>query len=132
MIGVIVTSHCRLAHELLQAAESIIGPCPRVVPVGIYRDSPTDEARQQMQQAFAQVSSGNGVIILTDIFGGTPTNIATDFLSCAQVEILTGVSLPMLIKCIGSRGEMPVSELAGMLKDYARNAVMRPTELLGR
>ena len=74
-------------------------------------------------------AAGRGVIILTDMFGGTPTNIGAEFLS-EQVEILCGVNLPMLLKCVQARTTMELSELAGMLKDYACKAVVRPAELL--
>ena len=132
MIGVIVATHSRLAQELLQAAEMIIGSFPLVEPISIDRSTSVDVARQQMQASFERVGAdGDGVMILTDMFGGTPTNISADFLVAGQVEILTGVNLPMLLKCINARGGMQVDELAGMLKDYARNAVMRPSELLG-
>ncbi len=132
MIGIIVATHSRLAHELLQTAEMIIGPFALVEPVSIDREVSVDTAKQQLQQSFDRVSEdGDGVIILTDIFGGTPTNISAEFLAVKQVEILTGVNLPMLLKCISARRGMQVDELTGMLKDYARNAVMRPSELLG-
>ena len=132
MIGIIVATHSRLAHELLHAAEMIIGPFALVEPVSIDREVSVYTAKQSLQQCFDRVSAdGDGVIILTDIFGGTPTNISADFLATGQVEILTGVNLPMLLKCINARRGMQVDELTGMLMDYARNAVMRPSELLG-
>jgi PTS system mannose-specific IIA component len=133
VIGVIVATHSRLAQELLRAAEMIIGPFALVEPVSIGRGDSVDAGRRRMQRSFDRVASdGDGVIILTDMFGGTPTNISADFLAAGQVEILTGVNLPMLLKCINARGGMPLEALAGMLKEYARNAVMRPSELLGR
>ena len=132
MIGVIIATHSNLAHELLHTAEMILGPPQLVAPVSIDRDVSVELARQQMQQEFERVNrDGDGVIILTDLFGGTPTNISVDFLVAGQVEILTGVNLPMLLKCINTRGGMRVDELAGMLKEYARNAILRPSELLG-
>ena len=133
MIGVIVATHSRLAEELLRATEMIIGPFDLAEPVSIDREDSVDAAKRRMQLSFDRVSrDGDGVIILTDMFGGTPTNISVDFLAAGQVEILTGVNLPMLLKCISARGGMQLEALAGMLKDYARNAVMRPSELLGR
>ena len=105
MIGVIVATHSRLAQELLQAAEMIIGSFPLVEPISIDRSTSVDVARQQMQASFERVGAdGDGVMILTDMFGGTPTNISADFLVAGQVEILTGVNLPMLLKCINARG----------------------------
>ncbi len=132
MIGVIVVTHSGLSRELLTAAEMIIGPSPQVAAVSVDRTNSVEIAKQRLQQAIAELSNGSGVMILTDMFGGTPTNISAEFLQPGQVEILTGVNLPMLLKCINARGGMSLDELAGMLKDYARNAVMRPSELLSR
>ena len=132
MTGVIVATHSRLADELLLAAEMILGPFALVEAVSVDRGSSVDAAKQEMQFSFDRVAAdGDGVIILTDMFGGTPTNIAAEFLAAGKVEILTGVNLPMLLKCINARSGQSVDELAGVLKEYARNAVMRPSELLG-
>ena len=132
MIGILVVTHSRLADELIHAAEMIIGSFDRVEPISINRDDSIEEAKQLLQQSFDRVGcDGDGVIILTDMFGGTPTNISAEFLVVGKVEILTGVNLPMLLKCNSARNGLLVDSLAGMLKDYARNAVMRPSELLG-
>lgn len=130
MIGIVVVTHSRLAHEFLAAAEMIIGPFPAARAISVDRGVCIDAAKTELQQTLDDVGrDGQGVMILTDMFGGTPTNISADFLS-DQVEILTGVSLPMLIKCVNAREGFELAALAGMLKDYARNAVIRPAELL--
>ncbi len=131
MIGVVVVTHSQLAWELVQSAEMIIGPVQGVCTVSIDRGMSVDAAKQALQQALDEVGKdGDGVLILTDMFGGTPTNLSAEFLCEDRVEILTGVNLPMLIKGLNSRGGQTVSGLAGMLKEYARNAVLRPSELL--
>ncbi|MCW8859418.1 MAG: PTS sugar transporter subunit IIA [Deltaproteobacteria bacterium] len=131
MIGVVIITHSRLAHELRNAAEMILGELEAVEPISIDRDMSVSLAKETLINALSRVDSGgDGTIILTDLFGGTPTNISAEFLRPGHVEILTGVNLPMLIKCVGARSGQSVDDLAIMLKDYARNAIMRPAELL--
>jgi mannose PTS system EIIA component len=131
MIGLVVVTHSKLAAELLQTAEMIIGPFPAATAVSIDRGLSVDSARAQLAEALSRVGSdGDGVLILTDMFGGTPTNISAEFLEDPTVEILTGVNLPMLIKAVSARVGQRVDELAALLKDYARSAVVRPSELL--
>jgi len=131
MIGLVVVTHGKLAAELLQTAEMIIGPFPAATAVSIDRGLSVDSAKAQLAEALARAGGdGDGVLILTDLFGGTPTNISAEFLDNPAVEILTGVNLPMLIKAVGTREGQKVGDLAAMLKDYARNAVMRPSDLL--
>lgn len=131
MIGLVVVTHSHLAAELLQAAEMIIGPAPATCAVSIDRGMSVEKAREQVAQALQVCGADqDGVLILTDMFGGTPTNISAEFLSDAGVEILTGVNLPMLIKGLTGRKGLSLDELTGLLKDYGRNAVMRPSELL--
>lgn len=131
MIGLVVVTHSNLAAELLRAAEMIIGPFPAATAVSIDRGLSVDAARSQLAEAISRVdSNGDGVLILTDMFGGTPTNISAEFLANPAVEILTGVNLPMLIKAVNARGEQRIAALAAMLQDYARKAVVRPSDLL--
>src|ERR671918_3007996 len=95
--GVIVT-HGHLAGELLSAAEMIVGPISFITAVSIGWHDDVDAARDEVQRAITRVSQGAGVLLLTDMFGGTPTNIASMFLDDGNVEVLTGVNLPMVIK----------------------------------
>ena len=131
MIGIVVVSHAGLADELLHAAESILGPLKAVVAVSIPRDMTIEDAEDKLQQAVNLVGEdGDGIIILTDLFGGTPTNISAPFLRDGEVEILTGVNLPMLIKGVGDRIDNDLDPLTVSLKEYAQNAIIRPSELL--
>ncbi len=133
MIGIVVVTHAGLAGEMCHAAELILGPLEDVDAISIDRDMSIDEAREQLEKAIGHVGhQGQGVLILTDLFGGTPTNISSDFLKPGEVEILTGVNLPMLIKCVGGRSGKTLEELAIMIKDYGCKAIMRPAELLNR
>jgi len=131
MIGIVLVTHARLADELLHAAELILGPLEAVAAVSISREMSVESAKEQLQKALRLVDENNdGVMILTDLFGGTPTNISAEFLQEGAVEILTGVNLPMLIKGVGARINHDLDGLAVLLKDYAKNAIMRPAELL--
>jgi PTS system mannose-specific IIA component len=131
MIGIVIVTHSALAAELRDAAELILGRLSAVETVSIDREMSVDIAKEQLKKAIAQVGEdGDGVIVLTDLFGGTPTNISAEFLEKDRVEILTGVNLPMLIKCVGARSGNGLEDLATLLKDYARDAIIRPAELL--
>ena len=131
MIGIVIVTHAGLAGELLQAAELILGPQTAVYSISIGRDVSVDIAQEKVKTAVTQAGAdGNGTLILTDLFGGTPTNISAEFLQEGVVEILTGVNLPMLIKGLSARSTHDLDGLAVLLKDYAKNAIMRPAELL--
>src|SRR3712207_5581761 len=98
MIGVVVVTHGQLANELVNAARTIVGELPQLVGVSIgWHDDPT-AARQAIAEAIGRVQGEQGVLILTDMFGGTPSNLGLTFLETNRVEIITGVNLPMLIK----------------------------------
>ncbi len=131
MIGIVVVTHAGIADELVRAAELILGPLEAIAAVSISREMSVGTAKENLQNALRLVDKSNdGVMILTDLFGGTPTNISAEFLQEGAVEILTGVNLPMLVKAVGARLTHNLDELAVLLKDYAQNAIMRPAELL--
>ena len=131
MIGIVVVTHAGLADELLQAAELILGPLKGVEAVSIDREMSLEVAKKRLHQAVVLAGrDGDGTIILTDLFGGTPTNISAEFLQEGVVEILTGVNLPMLIKGVGARVNQNLDGLTTLLKDYAKNAIIRPSDLL--
>jgi PTS system mannose-specific IIA component len=131
MIGLVIISHGRLAAELLLSAEMIIGPLEKTASVNIDRQMSPDTAEKELRAAVTITGADqDGVIILTDLFGGTPTNLSVEFLAGGQVEIVTGVNLPMVLKCASGRLSKGLSELASFLKDYARDAIICPSELL--
>ncbi|MFO7811338.1 MAG: PTS sugar transporter [Pelovirga sp.] len=131
MIGILVVTHSRMAAELCRATEMILGPQDAMATVNIEPDTAVDSARDQVLEAFRLVGrDGDGVLILTDLFGGTPTNISVELLQENKVEILTGVNLPMLIKGAGLRSTCNINDLAAELAEYARTAIIRPSELL--
>jgi PTS system mannose-specific IIA component len=127
--GVIVT-HGHLAGELLAAAEMIIGPISHIMAVSIGWHDDVDAARDEVQRAITRVSQGAGVLLLTDMFGGTPTNIASMFLEEGTVEVVTGVNLPMVIKLASYSTEDPLAEVARKICDQGRQGIYLAGALL--
>ena len=112
MIGAVIVTHGQLANELVSAAEMIVGEIHHIQAVSIGWHDDVDVARQEIERAIQRTDTGSGVLLLTDMFGGTPTNIAASFLGQAPVEIITGVNLPMIIKVATQEKDEPLVELA--------------------
>ena len=129
MIGVVVVTHGRLAEELVNAARTIVGQIPGIAAVSIGWSDDMNAAREAIERAMAEVGGGD-VLVLTDMFGGTPTNVSLPFLS-AHVEIVTGVNLPMLIKLVSLR-EGELLEVARAVRDQGKGAIYVASEALGR
>lgn len=127
--GVIVT-HGHLAGELLAAAEMIVGPISFITTVSIGWHDDVDAARDEVQRAITRVSQGAGVLLLTDMFGGTPTNIASMFLDEGNIEVVTGVNLPMVIKLASQSSDISLSEAARRVCDLGRQGIYRAGDLL--
>ncbi|MGH9318357.1 MAG: PTS sugar transporter subunit IIA [Vicinamibacteria bacterium] len=105
MIGIVVVTHGQLARELVAAAEMIIGDIPNVTAVSIGWHEGPDDAEREIDEAIRRVESGKGTVVLTDMFGGTPSNLSLAFLEKGRVEVVTGVNLPMLIRLASLREE---------------------------
>jgi PTS system mannose-specific IIA component len=129
MIGVVVVTHGQLATELVNAAEMIVGELPRFAAVSIGWHENTDDARGEIAQAIARVQQGQGVLILTDMFGGTPCNLAMTFLG-GDVEVITGVNLAMLIKLAGLSAQADLLAAARDIREHGRNAIWVASDLL--
>lgn len=127
--GVIVT-HGRLANELLAAAEMIVGTLRHVTAVSIGWHDDVDAAHDEIERAVARVSEGVGVLLLTDMFGGTPTNIAAMFLTEANTEVVTGVNLPMVIKFANLEAAGSLADVAHLIREQGRNGIYLAGELL--
>jgi mannose PTS system EIIA component len=127
--GVIVT-HGHLAGELLAAAEMIVGPISFITAVSIGWHDDVDAARDEVQRAITRVSQGAGVLLLTDMFGGTPTNIASMFLDDISIEVVTGVNLPMVIKLAGQSGETSLPDMARRVCDQGQRGIYLAGDLL--
>jgi len=131
MIGIVVVTHARMAAELCRAAAMILGPLDALVAVNIEPETSVDTARNLVFEAVRGAGSdGDGVLVMTDLFGGTPTNISAELLAEGNVEILTGVNFPMLLKGASLRLTCELEALAAQLAEYARTAIIRPVELL--
>ncbi|HYE66639.1 MAG TPA: PTS sugar transporter subunit IIA [Pyrinomonadaceae bacterium] len=127
--GVIVT-HGHLAGELVAAAEMIVGPVSHITAVSIGWHDDVDVARAEIERAIKQVSQGRGVLLLTDMFGGTPTNIASMFLAEGEVEVVTGVNLPMVIKLASQSDEESLVEIARRVRDQGQEGIYLAGDLL--
>jgi mannose PTS system EIIA component len=130
MIGVVVVTHGQLATELVNAAETIVGELRRFAAVSIGWHEDTEDARSEIEQAIARVESGSGVLIVTDMFGGTPSNLAMTFLAERRVEVITGVNLPMLIKLANLPGQSDLLAVAREMREHGRNAIWVASDLL--
>ena len=131
MIGVVVVTHGQLAAELVNAAEAIVGDLPRFAAVSIGWHDDTDDARDEIRQVIARLQSDSGVLVLTDMFGGTPTNLGLSFVEPDRVEVVTGVNLPMLIKLSSLRPAQPeLLAVARELRETGRNAIHVASDLL--
>ena len=130
MIGVVVVTHGQLATELLNAAETIVGDLPRFAAVSIGWHEDTEDARAEIAQAIERVRQDGGVLLLTDMFGGTPSNLAMTFLGQDRVEVITGVNLPMLIKLAGAPEQADLLAVAREMREHGRNAIWVASDLL--
>ena len=130
MIGVVVVTHGQLATELVNAAEAIVGDQPRFAAVSIGWHDAVELARDEIAQAIGRVDAGSGVIVLTDMFGGTPSNLAITFLAEGRVEVITGVNLPMLLKLAGTREVADLRELARRIREDGRTGIWVASDLL--
>lgn len=130
MVGAVVITHGRLAEALVEAAEAITGKVEKVRSVSVASTDSTEVIRALVSSSVKEADSGNGVVVFTDMFGGTPTNIALSLMNAGQVEVITGVNLPMLIKFVGHRSDKGLHELAAVLKDYGQRSIVLAGEML--
>ncbi len=130
MIGVVIVTNGQLAIELLNAAETIVGDLPRFAAVSIGWYEETQDAREEIARAIARVQQGKGVLILTDMFDGTPSNLAMSFLGEEAVEVVTGVNLPMLVKLANMPEQSDLLGVARELREHGRSAIWVASDLL--
>jgi PTS system mannose-specific IIA component len=130
MIGGLIVTHGRLAVELLNAGEAIVGDIQNIAAVSIGWHDDVDMASDMVEKAIKHVDSGSGVLILTDMFGGTPTNIASTFLDQGGIEIVTGVNLPMLIKLTQLGPEDDLAAAAKLVRENGQDNIHIASDLL--
>lgn len=132
MIGLVVATHGHLGAALLETAAMIVGSGEKACAVALSREHSAEELQRRMSEAVAAVRGPGGVLIVADMFGGTPANVAMTLVHAGETELLTGVNLPMLLKFFSYRERLPLGELADLLQAQAREGIVRGSLLLSR
>ena len=132
MIGLILVTHGRLADQFVEAMEHVVGPQERVATICIGPNDDMEQRRAEIAKAIRTVDCGEGVIILTDLFGGTPSNLAISLLDTGRVEVIAGINLPMLIRLAGARKSLDVTAAVAAAAAAGRNYITVASELLGQ
>lgn len=132
MIGMLLVTHGRLADELVAALEHVVGPQPNVATVCIGPDDDMEQRRQDILLSTAKVDTGEGVVLLTDMFGGTPSNLAISIMEKANVEVIAGVNLPMLIKLASVRHNETLAEAVADAQEAGRKYINVASRLLAQ
>src|ERR1041385_5423844 len=130
MIGVVVVTHGQLAIELVNAAEMIVGDLPQFTAVSIGWHDDVKDAREDIEKAIERVRGDKGVLLLADMFGGTPSNLGMTFLEKDRLEVITGVNLPMLIKLASLSSSLDLLAVAREMRDHGRGAIWVASDLL--
>ena len=130
MIGLILVTHGRLADQFVEAMEHVVGPQDGIVTVCIGPNDDMEQRRADIAGAIAAVDAGKGVIILTDLFGGTPSNLAISLLDAGHVEVIAGINLPMLIRLAGARKAMDVTAAVRAARDAGKSYITIASEFL--
>ena len=132
MIGMILVTHGRLAEEFVHAMEHVVGEQANVATVCIGPQDDMEQRRKDIARAIKQVDSGGGAVILTDLFGGTPSNLAISLLKAGKTEVIAGINLPMLIRLAGARKDMDLTTATAAARDAGRNYITIASEFLGQ
>jgi PTS system mannose-specific IIA component len=130
MIGLVLVTHGRLAVEFRAALEHVVGPQRQLEAVTIGPDDDVDQRRREIIEAVQRVDTGQGVAILTDMFGGTPSNLAISVMSRPQVEVLAGINLPMLIKLAKVRDACPLADVVAQAQEAGRKYITIASRVL--
>lgn len=130
MIGLILVTHGRLAEEFVSAMEHVVGPQDAIATICIGPSDDAEQRRDEIAAAIGRVDSGNGAIVLTDLFGGTPSNLAISLLDAGRVEVIAGINLPMLIRLAGARKAMDVTAAVSAARDAGKTYITVASEFL--
>lgn len=131
MIGLVLVTHGRLAAEFVVAMEHVVGPQSAVEAICIGPDDDMELRRADIAKAIRKVEAGRGVIVLTDLFGGTPSNLAISLMQPGKVEVIAGINLPMLIRLEGARRTMNVKDAVAAAREAGRKYISVASEVLG-
>lgn len=132
MIGVLITTHGNVGQELIRAAELIKGNLKKLAFISIDQSKSVEELQKEINTAIRKLDQGQGVLILTDLFGGTPSNISLSFLKPGKVEVITGVNLPMLLKLRDINEDIGLVEFAKYIQDYGKKNISLASEILNK
>lgn len=130
MIGLVIVTHGALAREFRSALEHVVGVQKNCEAICIAADDNMEDRREEVANAIKHVDKGDGVILLTDMFGGTPSNIAIHFLDAGKVEVIAGVNLPLLVKLAQIRGTKPMQQVLAEAQDVGRKYIRSASEVL--
>jgi PTS system mannose-specific IIA component len=132
MIGVLITTHGNLGNELIKSAELIRGPLNNILHICVDQEKDVEDLKKEISNAIKKLDKGKGVLVLTDLFGGTPSNISLSFMKEGKVEVLTGVNLPMVLKLSEVKEEMTLRDFACLIKNYGEKNIMLASEILSK
>ena len=130
MIGIVVVTHGAIGEEMVRAAQRIIPEATHLVSVSVESNDPPQSIRQQIADAIAKVDDQQGILVLTDMFGGTPSNICLSFLGDKKIEILSGVNLPMLIKLANMREQLSFEDIVPFIQQYGQRNIVIASHVL--
>ncbi|NBX04173.1 MAG: PTS sugar transporter subunit IIA [Alphaproteobacteria bacterium] len=123
MLGIVIVTHGKLAEAFVDVTQHVVGKQEQMLAVGIEPEDDAEAARERIIKAIAEVDSGEGVVVLTDMFGGTPSNLAISVMKNDGVEVIAGVNLPMMIKLASVRGKVPLADAVNQAQDAARKYI---------
>ena len=130
MTGILIVTHYQLAEEFLRALELIAGELRHCRAIGLDPEGQPDEMRNRIDKALREVDAGQGVLVLVDMFGGTPSNLCLSFLEEGRVEVVTGLNLPMIVKVARLKEAMPIHEVAELAREYGRRNISVASDVL--
>ncbi|MCH2456759.1 PTS sugar transporter subunit IIA [Henriciella marina] len=132
MIGIVVVSHGKLARELVRATEHVVGEQEYFRSISIEAEDDIDARREQIRETVAACNTGKGVIIVTDMFGGTPSNLAISVMPDARIDVIAGVNLPMLIKLVEVRSEAKLADAVKAARDAGQSYIRIASEVMDK
>lgn len=132
MIGMVLVTHGNLADEFVSAMEHVVGEQPAVATICIGPSDDMEQRRSEIASAVNKVNDGGGVVILTDLFGGTPSNLAISLMETGHIEVIAGINLPMLIRLAEARKKKPINEAVVAARDAGKNYITIASEFLGQ
>jgi PTS system mannose-specific IIA component len=123
MIGVVIVSHANIAKEMLEVVQHIVGPQDNIIAISIFPKDDVEKKRKEIIDAVKKLNQGRGVVVLTDMFGGTPSNLAISVMENEKIEVVAGVNLPMLIKMMSMRSKKNIKELIKISQESGRKYI---------